>query len=364
VAIRELDRSAADEVELGREELSVRSSMSTWRMRLAPYAQSQRVRSSVQFLTSVVAYLVLVALSYRSIAVTPLLTLALTPLAAGFLLRTFIVFHDCTHGSFWPSKRGNECVGRLCGLLTLSAFARWRHDHAVHHATAGDLDRRGTGDIPILAVAEYNARSRRRQRAYRMARNPVVMFGVGAVFVMMIGPRIWSSTQRPRLRHSVMLTDIALLLAGGTLMLLLGPVDAVLAWLPAVLIASSAGVFLFYVQHQYEDVYWERHAEWSFAAAALQGSSYLKLPRVLQFFTGNIGLHHVHHMSSQIPNYNLQRAHDEVPAFHSAPVLLLRDAVKLTRLKLWDEDAGRMVSFREARASGSPPRAVAPTSPT
>jgi len=234
--------------------------------------------------------------------------------------------------------------------LTLSAFARWRQDHAVHHATAGDLDRRGTGDIPTLAVAEYNARSLTRQRAYRAFRNPLVMFGVGPVFVMMIGPRIWSSKQRPRLRHSVMLTDLALLSVGGIVVALLGPVDALLAWLPATLIASSAGIFLFYVQHQYEDVYWERHAEWSFAAAALQGSSYLRLPRVLQYFTGNIGLHHVHHMSSQIPNYNLQRAHDEVPAFHAAPMFSLRDAVKLTRLKLWDEDAERMVSFQEARA--------------
>ena len=150
-----------------------------------------------------------------------------------------------------------------------------------------------------------------------------------------------------------MLTDLALLVVGGTLMVLLGPVDALLSWLPAMLIAGSAGIFLFYVQHQYEDVYWERHSEWSFAAAALQGSSYLRLPRVLQYFTGNIGLHHVHHMSSQIPNYNLQRAHDEVPAFHAAPVFSLREAVKLTRLKLWDEDAGRMVSIEEARGHAS-----------
>ncbi len=353
MAILDLDRSAARRDDVGGQQLTVGSPMSMWRTRLAPYAQSQRVRSSVQFLTSAVAYLALAVLIYESSSVSPLLALALAPLAAGFLIRTFIVFHDCTHGSFWPSKRGNEWVGRLCGLLTLSAFARWRHEHAVHHATAGDLDRRGTGDIPTLSVAEYNARSPKRQRAYRVFRNPLVMFGVGPVFVMMIGPRIWSSEQRPRLRHSVMLTDLALLVVGGTLMVLLGPIVFLLTWLPAMLIAGSAGVFLFYVQHQYEDVYWERHDEWSFAAAALQGSSYLRLPRVLQYFTGNIGLHHVHHMSSQIPNYNLQRAHDEVPAFHSAPVFSIREAVKLTRLKLWDEDAGRMVTFKQARAPRS-----------
>ncbi len=351
VAILDLDRSAVHRADGGEHELSDRSPMSMWRARLAPYAQSQRVRSSVQFLTSAVAYLALAVLAYLSISVSPLLALALAPLAGGFLVRIFIVFHDCTHGSFWPTKRGNQWVGRLCGLLTLSAFACWRHDHAVHHATAGDLDRRGTGDIRTLSVAEYNARSPMRQRAYRVFRNPLVMFGFGPVFVMMIGPRIWSSEQRPRLRHSAMLTDLALIVVGGALMVLLGPFDFLLTWLPAVMIASSAGIFLFYVQHQYEDVYWERHSEWSFAAAALHGSSYLRLPSVLQYFTGNIGLHHVHHMSSQIPNYNLQRAHDEVSAFHTAPVFSLREAVKLTRLKLWDEDAGRMVSFEDARAS-------------
>jgi omega-6 fatty acid desaturase (delta-12 desaturase) len=326
--------------------------MAIWRKRLAPYAQSRAVESSVQLLSSVVAYLALAALTYESISISPWLALALAPLTAGFLSRTFIVFHDCTHGSFWPSRRGNELAGRLCGLLTLSAFARWRHDHAVHHATAGDLDRRGTGDLPTLTVAEYNARSRKGQRAYRVFRNPLVMFGFGPVFAMIIGPRIWSSKQRPRMRHSVMLTDLALLVIGGGLIALIGPVDFLLTWLPSALIAGSVGIWVFYVQHQYEDVCWERHENWSFASAALHGSSYLKLPKVLAYFTGNIGLHHVHHMSAQIPNYNLQRAHDEIPAFHIAPTLTLKDAMRTMRLKLWDEDSGRMVTFAEALGSG------------
>ncbi len=330
-------------------ELTVQSPMSLWRQRLAPYARSRRLASCWQLLTSVVAYLALAALTYESISISPLLALAIAPLAGGFLCRTFIVFHDCTHGSFLTTKRGNELVGPVCGLLTLSPFARWRHDHAIHHASAGDLDRRGTGDLPTLTVAEYQARSAKGQRAYRVFRHPLVMFGFGPIFAMIIGPRIWSSKQRPRLRHSVMLTDLALLVLGGGLIVLMGPADFVLTWLPAAMIAGSAGIFMFYVQHQYEDVYWERHGDWSFAAAALQGSSYLKLPKVLQYFTGNIGLHHVHHMSSQIPNYHLQRAHDEVPAFHTAPMLSLREAVRTSRLKLWDEDSGRMVTFAQAR---------------
>lgn len=353
MAILDRDHSAAHEDDVGEQELSVRSPMSAWRRRLAPFAQSHRARSSLQLLTSVGAYLALSILIYVSISVSPWLALALAPLAGGFLARTFIVFHDCTHGSFWPTKRGNEWVGRLCGLLTLNAFATWRHEHAMHHATTGDLDRRGTGDLDTLTVAEYNAKSPKGQLAYRVFRSPLAMFGIGPVAALIIGPRIWSSDQRPRLRHSVMLTDLAILVAGGALMILLSPLDVLLAWLPAVMIGGLVGIFMFYVQHQYEDVYWARHGEWSFAAAALLGSSYLRLPKVLQFFTGNIGLHHVHHMDARIPNYNLQRAHDEVPAFHTAPTFSLREAVKLTRFKLWDEDAGRMVTFEQARAPRS-----------
>jgi acyl-lipid omega-6 desaturase (Delta-12 desaturase) len=330
---------------------------------LSAYAQPRLARSLTEIATSVVPYLALSALMYATLGVSVWVTLALALPAAGFLVRTFIVFHDCAHGSMWRSKRTNAHVGRVLGLFVLSPFARWRHDHAVHHATAGDLDRRGTGDLPTLTITEYNARSPKAQRAYRVFRNPLVMFGIGPIFAMMIGPRIWSSKQRPRLRHSVMLTDLALFVVVGALILLLGPVDFLLAWLPAALIAGGAGIFLFYVQHQYEDVYWERHAEWSFAAAALEGSSYLKLPAVLQFFTGNIGLHHVHHMSSQIPNYNLQRAHDEVPAFHTAPVFTLREAAKLTRLKLWDEEQGRMVTFAAARQSRPAAAGSAPARP-
>jgi acyl-lipid omega-6 desaturase (Delta-12 desaturase) len=352
VAILDLDRSAAQDDDVDEQELTVRSPMSAWRSRLAPFAQPRRAASSVQLLTSAGAYLALSVLTYASISVSPWLALALAPLTGGFLARTFIVFHDCTHGSFWPSKRGNEWIGRFCGLLTLSAFAVWRHEHAVHHATTGDLDRRGIGDLDTLTVAEYDARSPKGKLVYRAFRNPLVMFGIGPVVALIVGPRIWSSEQRPRLRHSVMLTDLAILVVGGALMILLSPLDVLLAWLPAVLIGGFVGIFMFYVQHQYEDVYWERHAEWSFVAAALLGSSYLRLPRVLQFFTGNIGLHHVHHMSAQIPNYNLQRAHDEVPAFHASATFSLREAVKLTRFKLWDEEAGRMVSFERAARSG------------
>jgi omega-6 fatty acid desaturase (delta-12 desaturase) len=225
---------------------------------------------------------------------------------------------------------------------------RWRHDHAVHHATSGDLERRGVGDIPTLTVSEYRARSNRSRLAYRAFRNPLVMFGLGPVIAMIVGPRIATRAQRPRMRHSVLATDVALLSVVGGLCLWIGVGNFFLVWAPAAMIAGSVGIWLFYVQHQFEDAYWQSPTEWSYADAALRGSSYLQLPAVLQFFSGNIGLHHVHHLNARIPNYNLQRAHDDNPVFHNVPVLSLRDALGTVKLKLWDEEQKKLVSFDEA----------------
>ena len=319
-----------------------------WRDALAPYAKPHLGRSLVDLATSVVTYLALSVAMYMSLGVSYLLTLALAIPASGFLVRTFILFHDCSHGSFLPSKRANIWLGVALGLLVYSPFLRWRHDHAIHHATAGDLDRRGGGDVRTLTVAEYDALSPRGRLAYRLFRNPAVMFGIGPIVSLLIGPRIVSRSARPRLRRSVIRTNIALAVMVGALCWLLGWSDFLLVQGPTVLLAGSAGIWLFYVQHQFEDVYWENTDGWSYADAALRGSSYLKLPRVLQFFSGNIGLHHVHHLSARIPNYNLQRAHDENPIFHQVPVLTLRDGLRSVRLKLWDEDRGRMVTFAQA----------------
>ena len=301
-------------------------------------------------LTSLVAYLLLSVGMYFAIAVSPWLTLALAPLAAGFAVRTFAVFHDCTHGSFMSTRRGNQWLGTLTGLVVLTPFVRWRHEHAVHHATAGDLDKRGIGDLPTLTVAEYREKSAGGQFAYRAFRHPLVMFGIGPLVAMIIGPRLIARDAPPRMRQSVLLTDLALAIVFGGLIWAIGIGDLLLVWGPAALLAGAAGIWLFYVQHQFEDVYWERSDQWCYADAALQGSSFLKLPRVLQFFTGNIGYHHIHHLSVRIANYNLERAHDENPVFHSVPVLTLRDGLRATRLKLWDEQSMRLVTFAQARA--------------
>lgn len=318
-----------------------------WRETLAPYARPRVSRSLLDLATSVVPYLALSVAMYFALGVSYLLVLVLAIPASGFLVRTFILFHDCSHGSFLPSRRANLWLGTVLGLFVYSPFLRWRHDHAVHHATSGDLDRRGGGDVRTLTVSEYLALPARGRLGYRLFRNPVIMFGIGPIVALLIGPRLVARSARPRMRRSVIGTNIALAALVVALCWLLGWRDYLLVQAPTVLLAGSAGIWLFYVQHQFEDAYWENAQSWSYADAALRGSSYLKLPKMLQFFSGNIGLHHVHHLSARIPNYNLQRAHDENPIFHDVPTLSLRDGLRAVRLKLWDEDRGRLITFAE-----------------
>jgi omega-6 fatty acid desaturase (delta-12 desaturase) len=320
-----------------------------WRDALAPYAHPHLGRSALDIATSVVPYLALSALMYYALGVSYLLTLALAIPTGGFLVRTYIVFHDCTHGSFLPSKRANAWLGKVTGLLVFAAFLSWRHNHAVHHATAGDLDRRGVGDVETKTVAEYQALAWRGRLGYRLYRNPLVMLGIGPIFSLVVKARFVPRSARPRIKRSLITTNLALAALIGTLCWLIGWQEYLLVQVPTIMLTGAVGIWLFYVQHQFEDVYWESRERWSYADAALRGSSHLKLPKVLQFFSGNIGLHHVHHLNARIPNYNLQRAHDENPIFHDVPTLSFGEAMGTLRLKLYDEDRGRMVSFAQAR---------------
>jgi omega-6 fatty acid desaturase (delta-12 desaturase) len=323
------------------------------RLPLAAYAQADRARALADLTTSLVPYLLLSVLMYASLSVSYLVALAIAVPAAGFLLRTFIMFHDCAHGAFLPSRRANVWLGVALGLVVFSPFHSWRYSHAMHHGTAGDLDRRGTGDVHTLTVAEYWALPRRARLGYRLFRNPLVMFGVGPIYSLVLQPRLVSRSMQPRVRRSVLLTNLALAVLIAGVCWLIGWQAYLLVQTPTVILAGAAGVFLFYVQHQFEDTYWENSGDWTFADAALRGSSYLKLPKVLQFFTGNIGLHHVHHLNARVPNYNLQRAHDENPIFDAVPTLSLWDGLRAVRLKLWDEQAGRLVGFAEARPASA-----------
>ena len=321
-----------------------------WRESIARYEQPSLRRSLFDVATSVVPYLALTVMMYLCLNVSVWITLALAVPASGFLQRTFIVFHDCAHGSFLPTKRGNLWLGRLTGFLVFQPFANWRHNHAVHHGTAGDLDRRGTGDVPTLTVDEYASSSWKQRLGYRLFRNPVVMFGIGPIWSLMIGPRFWSRKMRRRQRRSVIATNLVLAIGIGAIWWFVGFEAWILVQMPTAVLAGTAGVWMFYVQHQFEDVYWESSDCWSYADAALRGSSYLKLPKVFQFFTGNIGLHHVHHLSARIPNYNLQRAHDENAIFHDVPVLTIRDGLRAIRLKVIDPQSGRLLTWNEVRA--------------
>jgi omega-6 fatty acid desaturase (delta-12 desaturase) len=322
---------------------------SAWRVRLAPYAEPRVGRSVLDLATSVVPYLALTAAMYALLHVSYLLVIIVAVPAAGFALRTFIVFHDCTHGSFLSNRTANEWVGVICGLLVFTPFHSWRHEHAVHHGTAGDLDHRGMGDVDTLTVHEYLGRPWPERLAYRLMRNPCVLLVLGPLWAMLLEPRLVPGWARERFWSKILATDVALFALIGGLCVLVGWRAVILVQLPCAMLAGAAGVWLFYVQHQFEGVYWQRHEEWSYADSALRGSSYLKLPKVLQFLTGNIGLHHVHHLNPRIPNYNLQRAHDENPIFHDVPTLTLWDGFRTLQLKLYDEQRGRLVSFSAAR---------------
>jgi omega-6 fatty acid desaturase (delta-12 desaturase) len=324
-------------------------SPASWRGVLDRYTEPRLGRSLLDLATSVVPYLGLLGAMFFAQQVWLPLSLLLVLPASGFLIRVFIVFHDCAHGSFMRTRRANNMVGAALGLLVWLPFRSWQHEHAVHHATAGDLDRRGIGDITTLTVSEYVAMPWLSRVGYRLFRNPVVMFGFGWLLVLVLKPRFVPRGASRRVRASILATNVALVIVVVGLCLTVGWREYLLVQGPVLAVSGAIGIWMFYVQHQFEGTYWQKHASWRYDHAALQGSSYLKLPAVLQFFTGNIGFHHVHHLSVGIPNYNLQDAHDETTRLHPVPELTLQDGLRATRLKLWDERRQALVSFRDAR---------------
>jgi omega-6 fatty acid desaturase (delta-12 desaturase) len=273
-------------------------------------------------------------------------TLALAVPAAALLIRIFIFFHDCCHGSFFASDRANRIVGTFCGFFTFTPFEDWRRAHATHHATAGDLDRRGMGDVWTMTVEEYLAASPRRRMAYRLLRNPMVMFGLAPAALSLVCHRFPHRGAGRRERRSVAITNLVIvgLLVTAGLTIGIGPYLSI--QLPISIIAGTIGVWLFYIQHQFEGVYWSRHGEWDPLRAAMEGSSYYKLPKLLQWCTGSIGLHHIHHARPGVPNYHLQRCHDGLAMAQAVRPLTFWKSLGSIRMHLWDEQEGRLVSFR------------------
>jgi len=277
------------------------------------------------------------------------LTLLLAIAAAGFLVRIFILFHDCCHVAFFPSRRANRILGYIAGILTFTPFEDWQRTHIIHHSASGDLDRRGVGDIWTLTVDEYLSASRLKRFAYRFFRNPLFLFTIIPLVLFLIIQRFPSSGAKKRERNSVLFTNAAIIAIITVMSFTLGFQNYLLIQLPVIMMAASAGMWLFYVQHQYEDVYWSRHQSWDLSLSGLEGSSYYKLPKVLQWIVGNIGLHHIHHVKANIPNYNLQRCYDEISALQTVTPITFRKSLKSLWLNLWDEQRQKLVSFRSIR---------------
>src|SRR5437867_1213894 len=314
--------------------------------------QGAVLRKSIwQMINALVPYAALCGLMVWTQDVSYWLTFALAILSAGFMIRTFIIFHDCAHGSFFRSQRANHVLGFITGVLTFTPYHHWRHQHALHHASSGDLDRRGAGDIWTLTVQEYLAAPLWKRIAYRLFRNPFVLFVIVPTFVFLIYRRFPSRAVGKRERRSVYWTNGALLAIVVLMSLTVGVKSYLLVQLPVLMITGSVGLWLFYVQHQFEGVYWERRRHWDFASAALNGSSFYKLPRLLQWFTGSIGFHHIHHLSPAIPNYNLEACHEANPIFQKVRAITLWSSTKALSLRLWDEQRKRLVDWSSLRES-------------
>jgi acyl-lipid omega-6 desaturase (Delta-12 desaturase) len=309
-----------------------------------------RISKSVwQLINTLVPFSALVYLMYLSLSISVWITLGLSVIAAGFMVRIFIIQHDCGHGSFLKSRRWNNRIGMFCSLITLVPYYYWRRQHALHHSSSGNLDKRGFGDMNIYTIKEYLQLSRWDRIYYRAYRNPVVFLLLGPLFLFfVINRRVSNSAQYSQHdRNNVYITDayIALLFIGGSLWLGAGTFLAII--LPILFIAAGSGIWLFYIQHQFEHTYWKRGDEWNFANAAMQGSSFYKLPKLLQWFTGNIGYHHIHHLEERIPNYRLEQCYKEHPEYQDVYVVTLWSSLNTMFLSVWDEERDRLISFRE-----------------
>jgi omega-6 fatty acid desaturase (delta-12 desaturase) len=325
---------------------------------LEPYKSPTIKGSLFQLFNSAISFFVLWFVMLLSLEYSYWLTLLLAVPTSGMLIRLFIIQHDCGHGSFFKSRKANDSVGRWLGLLTITPYGYWRKMHAIHHATNGDMDRRGTGDVKTLTVKEYIALPRRHRFGYRLYRNPLILFVFGPIFLFILKHRFPFDLPASWKREwsSVLWTNVGILALGGVMSFLVGFKALLMIQLPISLLAGMAGVWLFYVQHQFESTYWERGKQWDFHTAGLKGSSYYELTPVLRWFTGNIGIHHIHHLSSAIPNYRLIKCYRENPEMQQVTRIGLWKSWKCARLKLWDEEAKQLVGYREMVAirDGSP----------
>lgn len=313
---------------------------------MKPYEKTDSKASVRQLLNTLIPLILLWVGGYLLLSISFWLALPLLIVAAGFVIRTFIIFHDCTHGSFFNNKKANDIVGTITGVITLMPYRKWRYSHTRHHATSSNLDKRGEGDMWLLTVEEYAEASFWKRLAYRLYRNPLVMFGLGPILVFLIQSRFNRRGAKKQERYNTYLTNLLIAALYAALIWAIGWQAFVLVQGPIMFVSGLLGIWLFYVQHQFEDSYFEHEEEWSYVQAAVEGSSYYKLPKPLQWVTGNIGFHHVHHLSPKIPNYNLEKAHDSSVPLQKATTITLVTSLQSLKFRLWDEKTKTFTGYR------------------
>ncbi|WP_010281820.1 fatty acid desaturase [Bacillus timonensis] len=315
------------------------------RKQVAPFEKSNFKASLFQLLNTVIPYLGLWVLAYYSLNISYLLTFAIGVVAAGFLVRIFIIFHDCCHHSFFKNRTANKIIGTISGILTLFPYSKWGHDHSVHHATSSNLDKRGTGDIWVMTVEEYLEASALQRLCYRIYRNPFVMFILGPIYVFLIENRFNRKKARKKERLNTYITNLGIVVLFAIIIWAIGWQSFLIVQGTIFMISGIAGVWLFYVQHTFEDSYFEEDENWEYVKAAVEGSSFYKLPKPLQWLTGNIGYHHVHHLSPRVPNYKLEEVHNQTAPLQHVPTITLKTSLKSLKFRLWDEEEKVFVGY-------------------
>ncbi|MFB5282927.1 fatty acid desaturase [Peribacillus sp. Hz7] len=319
------------------------------RKQIAPFEKSNVKTSVKQLVNTIPPFILLWVAAYYSLEISYWLSLALSIIASGFVVRIFIIFHDCCHQSFFKSRKANDILGTITGIITLFPYEKWKRDHSIHHATSSNLNKRGTGDIWIMTVEEYVNASFWVRLQYRLYRNPLVMFGLGPAYLFLVSNRFNRKGARKKERINTYVTNVSVIVLYVLLCLAIGWQSFLMIQLPIMFVSGLLGIWLFYVQHQFEDSYFEEEENWDYVKAAIDGSSYYKLPKLLQWVTGNIGFHHVHHLSPKVPNYHLEKAHDSTPPLQQATTITIRSSLKALRFRLWDESRKTFVGFQEAK---------------
>lgn len=330
--------------------MSQQQNQKNLRKQVIPYEKSNLKASIWQMINTFVPFIILWILAYKSLSTSIFLTLIFDLAAALFLIRIFIIFHDCCHQSFFKNKTANKVLGTITGIVTLFPFSQWKHSHSIHHATSSNLDKRGVGDMWVLTVDEYVSASVWTKIAYRLYRNPFIMFGFGPIYIVLISNRFNAKNAKLKERLNTYITNIAIVGLSALFCLQIGWENFLIIQGPIFFVSAALGIWLFYVQHQFEDTYFEEDENWDYVKAAVEGSSFYKLPKLLQWLTGNIGYHHVHHLSPRVPNYHLEDVHNNTLPLQNVPTITLKTSLSSLKFRLWDQENKKFISFKELKA--------------